>query len=51
MVAGLALVAFLSFTHRDPYLGLNAGFIGLGLNVVIVAAVSSLTKATRNGFD
>ncbi len=51
MVAGLALVGFLSFTHRDPYCGLNAGFIGLGLNILVVAAVSGLTKATRNGFD
>jgi SSS family solute:Na+ symporter len=51
MLAGLALVAFLTFTHRDPYRGLNPGFIGLGLNILVVASVSCITKPTRNGFD
>jgi SSS family solute:Na+ symporter len=51
MLAGLALAAVLIFSHRDPFHGLNAGFIGLALNILVVIAVSSLTRAGRNGFD
>jgi len=51
MVAGLSLAGFLSFTHRDPFLGLNAGFIGLVLNVALVLIVSWAAPAGANGFD
>lgn len=50
MVAGLSVAGLLSFTHRDPYLGLNAGFIGLVLNLGIVTTVSLATKARPDGF-
>jgi hypothetical protein len=50
MLAGLALVVFLSFSHRDPYHGLNPGFLGLGLNIVVLIIVSRLTKPGENGF-
>jgi solute:Na+ symporter, SSS family len=51
LLAGLALAGFLTFTHRDPFLGLNAGFIGLILNIFVLAAVSSLTSREPSGFD
>jgi solute:Na+ symporter, SSS family len=51
MLAGLAFAGFLSFSHRDPFMGLNAGFIGLVLNVALVVVVSRLTKIRANGFD
>jgi SSS family solute:Na+ symporter len=51
LVAGLALAGFLSFSHRDPFMGLNAGFVGLVLNIVLVVVVSRLTKIQANGFD
>ncbi|HEY1800481.1 MAG TPA: sodium:solute symporter family protein [Terriglobales bacterium] len=40
MIAGIASTAFLVFTKRDPYLGLNAGFIALCANFAITALVS-----------
>jgi SSS family solute:Na+ symporter len=51
LIAGLAVAGYLTFTHRDPFLGLNAGFIGLMANIVVLAAVSSLTVREPNGFD
>jgi solute:Na+ symporter, SSS family len=51
LLAGLAFAGYLTFTHRDPYLGLNAGFIGLVLNVVVLAAVSCFTSGRPNGFE
>jgi solute:Na+ symporter, SSS family len=51
LLAGLALAGYLTFTHRDPFLGLNAGFIGLIANILVLAAVSGATSRTPNGFD
>ncbi len=51
LVTGVGLAGYLSFTHRDPFLGLNAGFIGLVANILVLAAVSSLTSRKPNGFD
>jgi solute:Na+ symporter, SSS family len=51
LLAGLAVAGYLIFTHRDPFLGLNAGFIGLVANILVLAAVSSITPREPNGFD
>jgi SSS family solute:Na+ symporter len=51
LLAGLTLAGYLSFTHRDPFLGLNAGFIGLIANLLVLSVVSSLTLQESNGFD
>jgi SSS family solute:Na+ symporter len=51
LLAGLAVAGYLTFTHRDPFLGLNAGFIGLVANILVLAAVSSVTSPGPNGFD
>ncbi len=51
LVTGLALAGSLTFTHRDPFMGLNAGFIGLVGNVLVLALVSGLTARQANGFD
>lgn len=40
MVVGVAAVAFLVLTKRDPLFGLNAGFIALCLNFVVNGLVS-----------
>ena len=45
MVAGVAGVAFLMLSKRDPFLGLNAGFLCLCLNFVLAVAGSLLTPA------
>jgi SSS family solute:Na+ symporter len=41
------MVAFLILTGRDPFLGMNAGFVGLILNSVFTIAISINTKPKR----
>jgi SSS family solute:Na+ symporter len=45
IVCGVAVVAFLILTQRDPWIGLNPGFIGLCLNFAVVGVTSSLRPA------
>ncbi len=45
LVCGVATVAFLMLTHRDPVLGWSAGFVALCLNFVITVLVSKVTPA------
>jgi SSS family solute:Na+ symporter len=47
LVVGIAVVAFLILTHRDPILGMNAGFVGLVINGFLTLAVSLNTKPKR----
>jgi SSS family solute:Na+ symporter len=51
MIAGVAMVAFLVLTGRDPYLGVNAGFLSLCVNATITAVISLLSPVQRSGFD
>jgi SSS family solute:Na+ symporter len=51
LLAGLSLAGYLIFTQRDPFHGLNAGFIGLILNVLVLVAVSVFTSREPCGFD
>jgi SSS family solute:Na+ symporter len=51
LLTGLALAGYLTFTHRDPFLGLNAGFIGLIANLLVLSAISCMTSQRFNGFD
>jgi SSS family solute:Na+ symporter len=51
LFAGLSIVGYLIFTQSDPLYGMNAGFIGLVVNVVLVVAVSLMTAPKPNGFD
>jgi SSS family solute:Na+ symporter len=51
LLVGLVLAGFLTLTHRDPYLGLNAGFIGLVANLIVLVGVSAVTAPKANGFD
>jgi SSS family solute:Na+ symporter len=44
LALGLTIVAFLMLTHRDPFRGWNAGFIGLCANFAITGVVSLLTS-------
>lgn len=47
MVVGVLTVAFLMLTNRDPFLGLNAGFIALCLNFIVTLVITGLTSANR----
>jgi solute:Na+ symporter, SSS family len=51
MATGIAIAVFLILTGRDPYRGLNAGFIALCLNFAVTGVVSLLTAVRVAGFD
>jgi SSS family solute:Na+ symporter len=40
IIAGISAVTFLMLTQRDPWMGWNAGFVGLCLNFAVVATVT-----------
>lgn len=45
IVVGIGVSTFLMLTHRDPFFGINAGFIGLSLNFAVVVGVTLLEAA------
>jgi SSS family solute:Na+ symporter len=47
MVAGVAAVAFLILSDRDPFFGWSAGFVALCLNVGVTTVLSLLTPRSR----
>jgi SSS family solute:Na+ symporter len=51
MAAGICLAAFLMLTGRDPYYGLNAGFIALCCNLALTCVISFLPRVHVAGFD
>lgn len=42
IVVGTGIVLFLILNHHDPFLGMNAGFIGLLVNSIVTISVSLL---------
>lgn len=50
IIAGIGIVVLLILGGRDPFLGLNAGFVGLIVNSVITISVSLITKPSVGGF-
>lgn len=51
MIAGVALVAWLTLSKRDPLLGLNAGFLSLCVNSALAVVVSLFDRSQRSGFE
>jgi SSS family solute:Na+ symporter len=51
LVAGIALLAFLMLSNRDPYFGVNAGFIALCVNFAVTGIVSYLTPTEPYRFN
>jgi len=51
MTAGISIAAFLVLTGRDPYMGLNAGFIALCFNFAVTGLVSLLAPVRVAEFD
>ncbi len=47
LAAGEAVVVALIVAGRDPFLGLNAGFVGLAVNAALTVGVSLLTAPKR----
>jgi solute:Na+ symporter, SSS family len=48
---GISIAVFLILTGRDPYRGLNAGFIALCFNFAITGVVSLFTRVRVAGFE
>jgi SSS family solute:Na+ symporter len=48
---GIILVFFLIISGRDPFLGMNAGFVGLALNALLTVSVSLMSKPEKGGFE
>jgi SSS family solute:Na+ symporter len=46
LIAGIAVVVGLIASGLDPFLGMNAGFVGLAINSVVTLLVSLRTKPT-----
>jgi SSS family solute:Na+ symporter len=51
LVFGIAIVAFLMLSKRDPFMGLNAGFVALCVNFAVTGAVSLLSPAQLSRFE
>ncbi len=47
----IAVAVFFMLTGRDPYHGVNAGIIALGVNFGVTGVVSLLTTVRVSGFD
>jgi len=43
IVVGISIVAFLTFSGRDPFMGFNAGFVALVVNFIVTLLVSLVT--------
>jgi solute:Na+ symporter, SSS family len=51
MIAGIGVLAFLVLSRRDPFVGLNAGFVALCVNFVVTYVLSVLSPFQRSGFE
>jgi solute:Na+ symporter, SSS family len=51
LVFGISIVAFLMLSKRDPFMGLNAGFVALCVNFAVTGAVSLLSPAQLSRFE
>jgi SSS family solute:Na+ symporter len=44
MIAGVAMVAFLALTKRDPLFGFNAGFVALNINFLVTVILTQVWR-------
>ena len=51
MSMGIVIAVLLMLTGRDPYKGVNAGFIALCCNFALTGVVSLVTTVRISGFD
>jgi SSS family solute:Na+ symporter len=50
LIAGVTIVLILILSKNDPFCGLNAGFVGLAVNLLTTVLVSLKTKPLTGGF-
>lgn len=48
LVTGIATVVVLILTRHDPFLGLNAGFVGLALNFLVTISLCLIGSGQPN---
>jgi SSS family solute:Na+ symporter len=51
IASGAIFVSFLIISGRDPFLGMNAGFVALALNALLTVVVSLMSKPEKGGFE
>jgi len=51
LLTGVGVVVGLIVAGRDPFLGLNAGFVGLAANAAVTVLVSLSTKSASGGWE
>ena len=51
LIIGITIAVALVLSHRDPYMGINAGLIGLACNFSLTVVISMLTPAEKSGFE
>jgi len=51
LISGVGIVGFLGLTKHEPFMGFNAGFVGLCFNFAVTAAVSLLRPVELRSFD
>jgi SSS family solute:Na+ symporter len=47
LLTGEAVVVSLIWSHHDPFLGMNAGFVGLALNTIVTMAGLAVSRRPR----
>jgi SSS family solute:Na+ symporter len=50
LISGVTVVLILILSKNDPFLSMNAGFVGLAVNSFVTIGVSLMTKPTEGGF-
>ena len=50
LIAGITVVIILILSKNDPFLSMNAGFVGLALNSFVTVGISLMTKPSNGGF-
>lgn len=51
IAVGVTCAALLILSKRDPFLGVNAGFLALCLNFAVTVGISLATRPQPNGFE
>lgn len=51
LITGISIVVFLILARKDPFLGMNVGFVGLVINTLVTLLVSLMTKSKAGGFE
>ncbi len=50
LISGVTVVLILILSKNDPFLSMNAGFVGLAVNSCVTVGISLMTKPSNGGF-